>query len=91
MLVMTWFAWTRHVASLIPRKATPRPTAIALADFLHRNGVPYPWLLMTGALLVLLAGFALQQGGMWLLARDQPRDQAALPPADAQPEPVAHR
>ena len=91
MLVMTWFAWTRHVASLIPRKATPRPTAIALADFLHRNGVPYPWLLMTGALLVLLAGFALQQGGMWLLARDQPRDQAALPPADALPEPVAHQ
>jgi hypothetical protein len=43
---------------------------------------------MTGALLVLLAGFALQQGGMWLLARDQPRDQAALPPADAQPAPV---
>jgi hypothetical protein len=88
MLVMTWFAWTRHVASLIPPKSTPRPTAVALAGFLRHNGVPYPWVLMTGALLVLLAGFALQQGGMWLLARDQPRDQAALPPADAQPAPV---
>jgi hypothetical protein len=74
-------------ASVQPAGA-PAPRAVA--DMLHRHGVAHPWLLLAAASLTVLVGFVLQQGGLRLLASEQPRERPALPPAKARPEPAAH-
>src|SRR6266545_1165991 len=74
-------------ASVQPAGA-PAPRAVA--DVLHRHGVAHPWLLLAAASLTVLVGFVLQQGGLRLLASEQPRERPALPPAKARPEPAAH-
>jgi hypothetical protein len=58
-----------------------------VADLLHFHSVGHPWLLLVLASMALLAGLAMQQRGLWLLARELPRDRRALLPADAQAEP----
>src|SRR6266542_5917852 len=70
--------------------ATPAPTPRAVADMLHRHGVAHPWMLLAAASLTVLVGFILQQGGLRLLASEQPRERPALPPAEVRPEPAAH-
>jgi 4-amino-4-deoxy-L-arabinose transferase-like glycosyltransferase len=87
LLALTGFAWSRFVAAVANDDSAPVSTPAAVADLLYRHGVAHPRLLLAGALLTLLAGLGLQQGGLWLLAAHQPRDQRAFPPADPQPEP----
>jgi hypothetical protein len=90
LLALTGFAWSRFVAAVAHAGATPAPTPRAVADMLHRHGVAHPWLLLAAASLTVLVGFILQQGGLRLLASEQPRERPALPPAEARPEPAAH-
>jgi hypothetical protein len=91
LLALTAFAWTRFVAEVARAGSTPPPTVRAVANLLRHNGVAHPRMLLAGAALAVLAGLALQQGGLWLLAAEQrPRERAMLPPADTQPEPITH-
>ena len=77
MLALTGFAWSRFVAEVSRAGAPPAPTPRALAEMLHQHGVAHPWLLLAAATLLVLAGLALQQGGLWLLAGDAPRERLA--------------
>jgi hypothetical protein len=79
LLALTGFAWSRFVAAVARAGATPGPTPRALAELLRQHGVAHPSLLLAGATLALLAGLALQQGGLWLLASERPRDPEASP------------
>src|SRR6266511_1322727 len=90
LLALTGFAWSRFVAAVAHAGATPAPTPRAVADMLHRHGVAHPWMLLAAASLTVLVGFILQQGGLRLLASEQPREWPALPPAEVRPEPAAH-
>ena len=90
LLALTGFAWSHFVAEVANADATPAPTPRAVAELLHRDGVAHPWVLLAAASLTVLAGLALQQRGLWLLATEQPRERPALGPAEAQPEPVAN-
>ena len=79
LLVLTGFAWSRFVAAVARAGVTPGPTPRALAELLRQHGVGQPWLLLAGATLALLAGLGLQQGGLWLLASERPRDPEPSP------------
>jgi hypothetical protein len=81
LLALTGFAWSRFVAAVARVGTTPGPTPRALAELLRQHGVGQPWLLLAGATLLLLAGLALQQGGLWLLAGQRPRDPEPSSPA----------
>jgi hypothetical protein len=90
LLALTGLAWSRFVAEVAHAGITPPSGPRAVADLLHQHGVAHPWVLLAAAALTVLAGLALQQGGLWLLATEAPRERPALPPTDARPEPVAH-
>jgi hypothetical protein len=90
LLALTGLAWSRFVAEVAHAGMTPPPWPRAVADLLHQHGVAHPWVLLAAPALTVLAGLARQQGGLWLLATEAPRERPALPPTDARPEPVAH-
>jgi hypothetical protein len=90
LLALTGLAWSRFVAEVAHAGMTPPSAPRAAADLLHQHGLAHPWVLLAAAALTVLAGLALQQGGLWLLATEAPRERPALPPTDTRPEPVAH-
>ena len=77
LLAVTGFAWSRFVAEVSRAGAPPVPTPRAVAELLHQHGVGHPWMLLAAATLLVLAGLALQQGALWLLSSERPRERLA--------------